>query len=103
MAMMFRAAVTPDAAASSVTAGPSQRHGDDTAPDGPAAALDPTFEVEVSTPLGTPRRDDGPATAGTSASNLSPSRRWRVLVDEDMQWKLDPRRVTVIQVAGGAL
>jgi hypothetical protein len=101
---MFRAAVTPDAAASSVTAGPSSPAGE--APDGlgPAAALNPTFEAEVA--INREVAHD-PFQMGqqhyASASNFLPSRRWRVLVDEDMHWKLDPRRVTVIQVAGGAL
>jgi hypothetical protein len=94
MAMMFRAAATPDAAASSVTAGPSSPAGE--APDGPgpAAALNPTFEVEVA---GTAR------VVSASTSNTPPSRRWRVLVDEDMQWKLDPRRVSIVRVAGSVL
>jgi len=73
-AMTPRGAVSPDAHLR-VTAGTSPRR-DRVAPDGPgpAAALNPT------------------------------SRFWLVLVDDDALWLLDPRkRITNVQVAGGAL
>jgi hypothetical protein len=102
MTPTFRAAATPDAAASSVTAGTSVSLVGIHAPDGPgpAAALNLLFEAEVA----------GPATAApsggwsASASDPPPSRFWLVLVDDDALWLLNPRkRITTIQVARGAL
>jgi hypothetical protein len=72
-------------------------------PDGASRppALGHPFEAEAASTARAGGNTHEPVRA--SASDRPPSRRWRVLVDEDMQWKLDPRRVTVVQVAGGAL
>ncbi len=110
---MSRATVIPPDTPMRVTAGMSPRR-DRAAPDGPGptVALDPTFEVEVAVPAtAASPPDSGIASAATrrarpaSASDLPPSRLRRVLVDDDiLLWMLDPgRRVTIVQVAGGAL
>jgi hypothetical protein len=89
MTPMFRAAVTPDAAASSVTAGPSSPAGE--APDGPgpAAALNPTFEAEVA---GTAR------VVSASASNPP-----ALGSTADMWMRFLGQHASTIQAAGGVL
>jgi len=49
-------------------------------------------------------RESFPSSWPASASDLHPSHFWRVLVDDDILWMLNPRRrVTIVQVADGAL
>jgi len=77
----------------------------------PSGTLDPTFEAEAAVPAtAASPPDSGIASAATrrarpaSASDLHPSHFWRVLVDDDILWMLNPRRrVTIVQVADGAL
>lgn len=68
-----------------------------------AAALGSPVEAEVSTLLGTPRRDDSPATAGASVSALPDD---RDQVGQPLLWDRPSRRwhpVDTVQLSGGAL